>query len=73
MKILFFILLAICAGCVKPNMVVVRADEVMLPLVITEDPNVYHVSEDGQQCDGWYVPNATMLKIYNKLNKEDKR
>ena len=69
MKTSILILLAICAGCTKPNMVIVRADEVMVPLVITADPTVYRVSEDGQPCDGWYVPNATLLRMREVLNK----
>lgn len=57
------------AGCMgEPRLVVVRADEAMVPLVHDCD-GIYRIPEQGVPCDGWYVPNATLLKIRQKLKE----
>lgn len=57
-------------GCtLEPRLVVLPADEVMVPLVRdTQEDGVYRIPSQGS-CEGWFVPNATLLKIRQKLEE----
>ncbi len=54
-------------GCGCRSYTVVRADEEMVPLIKAED-GTYRIPPLGYGCDGWFVPNATLLRVYKKLN-----
>lgn len=58
-------------GCAsKPRLVVVPADEAMVPLVRDAvEVGCYRIPAQGVPCEGWYVPNATLLKIRRKLEE----
>jgi len=66
---LLFALFWGCGGCVaKGRYTVIPADEELVPVVSREAGAWFAPAQPGEDCSGWYVPNAAMLRIRRKLN-----
>lgn len=59
----FTLFLCGCGGGLE----VVAADRVMVPVRDAGDGR--YLREESPACTGWYVPNATMIYITDKLNE----
>lgn len=68
--LLFFIVfcsfMLLASGC-GGGLEVVAADRVMVPVRDAGDGR--YLREESPACTGWYVPNATMIYITDKLNE----